>query len=242
MKLILMYFKISLVAVMRNRQAAFFTIMFPALLLLMFGHQDHVSNTAANHIAVLAIYGNYAVQSVALMSFGISLSNDRNSAWTLYLRTLPVAPGMMFAGRILSLVVRALLSLIIVLLLGVFLLNLSVSLASFLLILLIAMVGAIPMALLAIAVANLVNPESARSVFVILNLGLLFGSFSVSATGLLGYVRDIIPSYQWAAMVLNQYLPNANAWAPWLWMAGFTVLFYFFALYAYQRSRNLRAS
>jgi len=243
-KLLFSYFKIYTLGIFRNKQAAFFTILFPAILLLLFGKQEYVNQAGnnTNQIAVLAVYCLYAAQSVALMSLGIGISNNRNSDWSLYLRTLPVGPGVNFTGLLFSTAARAFISVLVVLLIGVFYVGSQLSLPTLAFIVVVAMLGTIPMGLLAIGLGYLINAESGRSVFVIINLMLLFGSFSLPATGFFSYVRDFIPSYQWVSVVVNQYVPTANAVIPWLWMLGFTVLFYFFASWSYQRQRNTRFS
>lgn len=244
MKLLISYFKVYTLEILRNKQAAFFSIFFPAILLLLFGKQDYASHAQGtiNQIAVLAVYCIYAAQSVALMSLGISISTSRNSDWSLYLRTLPVAPGVSFGGLLLSTAARAFISVVIVLLIGIFYLGAQLSVPTLSYIVCIAMIGIIPMGLLAIGLGYLVNSESARSVFVIVNLMLLFGSFSLPSTGFFGYARSFIPSFQWVSMVVNHYIPTANLLSPWLWMLGFTIAFYFLATWAYHRQRNTRFS
>lgn len=242
MNLLMAYTKTSFLATFRNKQAAFFSILFPVVLLLIFGSQDHIGGGLVNRIAIMAVYANYAAQSVAFLSLGIGISAERNSDWNLYLRTLPVNPGTIFLGKIFSRIALMIISLILILSIGTLFFQFNLGLLTLSYIFIIAVIGAIPMALLGIAVAYWVEPESARFVFVIMNLGLLFGSFALSSHGIAATLKQFIPSYQWMMMTVSHYSAGSNQLTPWLSMAAFSALFYWLAKKSYSRQRNLRFS
>ena len=238
MSLLLHYFKIYLLDSFRNRAAFFFTIIFPTLLLVFFGRTD-IGTSFVDRLGALAVYANYAAQSVALMSFGIAISEERSSCWMQYLKTLPVKPIVFFSGRMMAMFVIAVISIILLLMVSYFSFVIHFSFYQYLWIFFIAMVGVIPMALLAIAIGNLINPTAARNIFIILNLSFLCATF-ISTTSTLGLeLLSMVPSYQWLMLSISPYT-QASESSAWFSMFIWTVLFYFFAKYAYNKKRNLR--
>ena len=240
MKLFFSYFKSYTLQAIRNKSALFFTIAFPSALMLLFEHQS--GHGLVDRLGTFIVFANYAVQSTMLISFGLKISSMRNSHWNQYLRTLPVKPSIMLLAGILSILLIAFFSLLLINILALFVYHLPLSFLQLSMIFFTCIVGGIPMAILGYGLGYAIKPDSARQVLVILNLCLLFGAFSFPDHGLLSIIRDFVPSYQWMMMGLAPYVKGANIIMPWIWMLGFTLLFYAFANWAYHRSRNLRQS
>lgn len=243
MRLFWIYVRIELLGMLRNRMAMFFSVVFPSLLLLMFGRSTDQSQLA--EIATMIVFINYAVQSVTLMSLGIKTSSERNSEWALYIRTLPVKPAVIFVSKIAMILVIAVLSLILVMGCSHWLFSATLPISDWLAIASVAILGGIPMALLSLGLGYLVHPASARNVFVILNLGLLFACVTLPGHGLAGDIRNIFPSYQWMMVTFSHFMSDAghktDELTPWLWMFAYTIAFYFFAIWSYRRCRNTRS-
>lgn len=238
MKLLSSYIKINLLQLFRNRSAAFFSIAFPVLLVVVFGH--HIGNTAVTQIGAMIVFCNYAVQTSTFLSLGMSISAERNSDWMIYLKTLPAKTYSHFFGLIVSKLVAAFISLILVILALYYLAHIHPSFHLLMIIIVAAFLGGIPMALLGIALGYRVNPEAARGVMVFLNLCLLFGAFAFPQQGAWSWVRDFVPSYQWMMISLSHLESTANPVTPWFWLMGWTVVFYGLAVWAYHTRRDLR--
>ena len=55
-------------------------------MLLLFAHQWEGKNS----LGAVIIFFNYSVQTVALMLLGMGVTQEKNSDWAKYLRTLPI--------------------------------------------------------------------------------------------------------------------------------------------------------
>lgn len=238
LKLLKSYVKINILELLRNRSAVFFTIGFPVLLIWSFGR--HLGDTPIAQVGTLIAFCNYAVQTNTFLSLGLAVSAARSSDWTHYLKTLPAPNNYAFTGMIVSKLISAGVSLILVVLSVWVFLHVKVDLSILALIIVAAFLGGIPMALLGIALGNRINPEASRGVMVFVNLTLLFATFSFPETGFWSYVRDAIPTYQWMMIALSHFIPGSNALKPWLWMCLWTLIFYIFAHWSYKTRRDLR--
>ena len=222
LKLVPEYINCYLKELLRDRSAAFFSLIFPAVLLLLFG--KNTGDGSANQITYI-IYCNYAVQSVMLQYLGITVSTARNSAWEQYLKILPVSDFPMIAGRVLSCLLFSLLSLMLVVAVYFFSYNANLSLLQQVSIIFTALAGGIPMALLGIAVGRIFKPAAARSLLILMNLLLLFGSFALSKW--LVYVN----LFRHTSTVIYGYLFHDGLKFSVIWLLGYTVLFYFLPLW-----------
>ncbi len=238
MRLILTYIKINYLQIIRNRSAAFFNILFPGILFILFGHQAAHSTIAKDGDFI--VFCNYAVQTTLFSSLGMSIAENRSSDWTIYLKTLPSRAFQQFSGLIVSKILLAFISLIIMIVLGYLFLGAGLPFHMLLWAIFVALVGSIPLAFLAVGLGYRINPEASRGLFVFLNLLLLFGAFSFPETGFLSVVRNFVPSYQWMMATLSHVIPGANVLTPWYWLLGYTVVFYLFAQWSYSAKRNLR--
>lgn len=238
MKLLTSYIKINLLQLLRNRSAAFFSIAFPVLLVLVFGHR--IGNTAVTQIGAMIVFANYAVQTSTFLSLGMSVSAERNSDWMIYLKTLPAKPYSQFIGLITSKLVAAFISLMLVVLCLYFIGHIHPALSLLAVIVLAAFLGGIPMSLFGIALGNRVNPEAARGVMVFINLCLLFGAFALPQQGVWSWVRNFVPSYQWMMISLSHLMPESNPLVPWFWLLGWTLFFYGLAIWSHKAKRDLR--
>ena len=77
MKLLWSYIKINLIQLFRNRSAAFMSVAFPVLLVLVFG--NHVGSGQIAKIGAMIVFCNYAVQTSAFLSLGLSVSAELSS-------------------------------------------------------------------------------------------------------------------------------------------------------------------
>jgi hypothetical protein len=219
MKLTLEFAKAYTRELMRNHSAFFFTLLFPSILWIIFGNAGR--GDQSTHLSSFIIYCNFAVQTVMLQSLGIAVSIARASSWRDYLQTLPATPLPRIVGRVLSSLLVALLSVMLIIVTNYFQRGMVFSFTQTTLIALCALLGSIPMALFAVWLGNLLNPQAARSGFVCLNTLLLFATLSFSTPS---FWKVIIPSYQWLQFSLA-VVTQANFLLPLAWLTGYTIFF-----------------
>ncbi len=234
MKLAFFYFKIFFLGTVRNIPALFFTLIFPPLMLLLFAHQWE----GKNQLGAVIVFFNYSVQTVALMLLGMGVTQEKNSEWAKYLRTLPVNILPMILGRILHTLMLSLANIISLSIVSIFILNMHLSPDNLLFFSMIALLGAIPMALLGMTIGYATTPESSRSIFTLLNLLLLFGAFALPDSGIFGIAREFIPTYQWAQLSFSHINPLINPLTPSLWLTGYSIIFLIAFQKIYSRSVN----
>lgn len=234
MKLILSYFKINFLTTVRNTPALFFTLIFPPLILVLTAHQW--GSDTKSQLEAFVIYLNYSVQTVSLMLLGMAVSQEKNSHWSKYVRTLPAPVSTMVLGRLMHTLALCFINLILISVVAVFVLSIPVTLAQLIFFFGVALLGAIPMALIGMSIGYAASPESSRSIFTLLNLMLLFGSFSLPDGGLFSYVRAAVPTFQWKELSLHILNPASSIVSPLVCLSVYTILFAMFFGRVYSKS------
>jgi len=223
------YIKVYILEILRNKAAAFFTIIFPTVMLCLFWNKVGAGPNAA--WGMLIVYAHYAVQTAMLQSLGMGIAFSNHRKWSDYLKTLPVTPVYQVIGRVVAMLLLALLSLCLVLLAGILLLPLKFSFVSLMKVTMVAMLGGIPMGLLGFYLGKKVSAETAKSVFLLLNLGLFFSAFCFPDHGILAQVRDFIPSFQWLNLSFDLVLQHTIHYSYLFGLLSYTVLFYLLAVF-----------
>lgn len=198
MNLIYQYFKFYMIGTIRNIPAFFFTLIFPPLIFML---SIHVwgDDVTAQRTAYLT-FANYSVQTVCFMLLGMGISQEKNSNWAQYTRTLPAPLNVMVIGRILHTITLSFINILILTCIAINILGITLSFVQILQVFAICAFGAIPFALMGITIGYLANQDAARSIFTILNLLFLFGSFGFSSTGIFYRLQEFILSYQWVTL------------------------------------------
>jgi len=219
--LIYEYTKCYVLEIIRNPSAAFFTLVFPALLLYIFGHV----NTDNSHSIILnyIVYSNYAVQTIMFQTLGMSIALGKKNLFNEYLKTLPVSFFPTVMGRIISSLLLSVLSLSLVVLMFILNNSILISFKNHFIIIIVALMGGVPMALFGIFLGRFINPVLARNIFILLNLLLLLGAFALSDYGSAGWFREAVPSYQWFMMSIDM-LDGRLPLIPLAWLGGYSLL------------------
>jgi ABC-2 type transport system permease protein len=104
-RVVLAHTRSSVLELLRYPSFSVPTLAFPALFFLLF-----VSFRADEQDAgrLVASFAGFGVLSVALFHFGVGIAGERTSPWERYLRTLPLPPPARFASRTLVAVALAL--------------------------------------------------------------------------------------------------------------------------------------
>lgn len=241
-KLIGAYVKLYGLEIFRNRSAVFFILVFPALFMLMVGQGNHQADGGLTYIASFVVFCNYAVQTVSLQAMGMRIAESRHADWTLFVKCLPSSVLVQICGRIIAMLILALLSLLIMIVAANEFFHVALTCRQVLWIAMVALAGGVPMGLLAIAIGYRVNPVAARSVFVIVNLGLVFAGYALPSAGFVGEIRQFVPTYQWMLLGLSYIKPDISVVMPALNMLGFTVISFVLAVWSYRCQKDIRAA
>jgi ABC-2 type transport system permease protein len=75
------------------------------------------------------------------------------------------------------------------------------------------------------------NADSSRSIFTLLNLFFLFGAFSFPSTGILGLIRECVPTYQLYILSYWGVDHSVSLLAPLICLSVYILLF----LYLFQK-------
>ena len=172
------------------------TLALPALFMLLFGRRL----TAGEPERLLAGFAATAVLMVTFFQFGVGIAASRTTPWEIYLRTLPVGAGRRLAARVLSALVFAGASVVVVSVVGLGVFDARPGIARYAALMLGLVLGGIPFALLGIALGYWFSPRAALPAANLVYLPLAIG-------GALWHRLDDAPR---AADVASQFLPTRS--------------------------------
>lgn len=188
---------------------------------------------------MLASFAAYAVSSVMVFNYGVTIALDRGQKVDVLMRAAPLPGGVFLAARTITALGFGVLSLTV--LFG-FALAVGVRLdpATWLSMTGLLVLGSVPFIGLGFAIAYLCSPGAAPAVANLLYLFLAFGSgLLVRIDQMPGFVRSVaplLPTYHYAQLTWSSIGAPADPLAVSLaWLAGWTVALFAVAWFAYRR-------
>jgi ABC-2 type transport system permease protein len=216
------------------------TLAFPGLFFLLFvASRDDVDATL-----LVASFAGFAFLAVAFFQFGVGIAAERETPWERFLRTLPVRTSVRFAARMLSGTVFGLASAAVVVVLGVATTDAHLRPVRWGALVLALVVGAVPFALLGIALGYWASPRGALPVANILYLVLAFaGGLWTTPANLpssVASVSPLIPTRQFGNVLWGA--TEGRLWRPrdWLLLLGWSAVFAALAAWGYRRDEGRR--
>ncbi|MEM6940016.1 MAG: ABC transporter permease [Pseudomonadota bacterium] len=148
------------------RQPGFWvpTVIFPAMLYAFFGAQSGGGSWAANAMASFCIY---AVLGVGFFQFGVSVAQDRQSAFATWQRSLPGHRVIAWIARVMGSVVFVILAVWLVVLAALLMAEIDLSPQAWVRLALVCLLASIPATVMGIALGSV---SSARAAVPIANL------------------------------------------------------------------------
>ena len=218
-----------------------FPIMFYALFGLPYAHLTEHGVSVGSY--ALASFGAYAVISVALFSFGVTVANDRGSKTTVLMRATPLPPLAYLGGKVVATLVFAAITLAALFAFGALTAGLHLSVATWSALVMRLLVGVFPFITLGFAVGYLTGPNAAVAVLQLINLPMSFASgLFVPLDQLPPWVHVIapyLPAYHYGQLAWGAIGASAEPFGTGtLWLAGFTVLFLIVSVRAYYREET----
>ena len=226
------------------RQPAFSvpTLAFPAIFFLFFA----APRDGDDADVLLASYAAFAVLGVAFFQFGVGIAAERSSPWEGFVRVLPVTVRVRLAARVLSALVFAAASVTLLLATATATTSFALSPARWPAFAAALLLGAVPFALLGIALGYWTSPRAALPVanLVFLPLSFAGGLWGGAARlpDVLAAVSPFLPTRQWGEVVW--WAVGEGSLAPWApaGLAASTAVFAALAVWGYRRDEGERYS
>ncbi len=240
MRLALAYAKVETIEYGRYTPYSIPTLAFPAVLMLLFGQQlveDEPERMVAGFAATALI-------TVSLFQFGVGIATGRVTPWESYVRTLPATATTRIAGRILSALVFAVATVVVVMVVGVAVYGAGFAPWRFVALILALLLGSVPFGLAGIALGYWLPPRSAMPIANIIVIPLIIAGFLWTRPPddfprTADLVSQLVPTRSWAEVLDSvstgdHPLPLHHVAA----LAGWTVVFFALAWWGYRRDEG----
>jgi ABC-2 type transport system permease protein len=238
MRLAVLHARAQTLELLRYPAASVPTLALPALFFVFFG----LSRPAELATPTMASFAAFAILGVAFFQFGVGIAADRVSPWERYLRTLPVGSRTRFGARLLSAFAFALGAAGVVIVLAVAATSASLSAARWGLLLLTLIAGAIPFALLGIAIGYWASPKAALPFANVLYLGLAYAGGLWTAPHALPHIVEtiapILPTRAWNELLVAAVGLQPASAGPLVELCVASVLFSSLAALGYRRDEG----
>ena len=222
------------------------TIIFPTMFFAFFGLPNVRRAVEGVNIGayMVASYGAYAVMSVALIAFGVSISAERGLGWNKLLRASPMGPLPYFIAKVLMALVLGFCSLALLFAFAAVVGHLREPIAFWASLSGLLVIGMIPFVILGLAIGYLASPTVAAPIANLISLPLSF------ASGLFVPIRMLPVGVQSVAPFLPSYHVGQLGWtllgagdgagyaAHIAWIAAYAGIFLVVALVAYRRDEG----
>lgn len=229
------YLRMEIKRLVRNRRVLIFSVLMPAVLLLIFGglyKKDALSGVGAAAYLMVSM-GLFGSMTAAIGSGG-SIAVERGIGWNRQLRLTPLSPSSYILTKVILSLVMALPPLLITYVLGVLTLDVRLPATTWLLVTAGSWAGAVPFAALGLLIGYVAKPDSVQQVSGLLYMLLAaFGGIWVPVEQMPQLMHSIAqwtPAY-WVGQVARSPLLHRSLDPHAVWMiVVWTALFGFAAL------------
>ncbi len=240
MRLVVAHARADVLTLLRLPAFSVPTIGLPALFFLLFV----APRENADATRLFASFAGFALLGVAFFQFGVGIATERESPWERYVRVLPLRSRVRFAARALSAALFGLASAGVVAIAAVATTDAQLTTARWIALAVALGLGALPFALLGIALGYWASPRGAVPAANILYLVMSF------AGGLWTTPRDLPPAIE----SLSPFVPTrqfgnvlwgatvGHLWRPrdWLLLGAWSAAFAILAAWGYRRDEGER--
>jgi len=240
-KLTLTYMRASTLELLRYPAYSLPALSFPTLLFLLFAAPR---SAYADH--VMAGFAAVAVLGVVFFQFGVGIAAERVSPWEIFLRTLPVSPRVRIGSRVASALLFAAAAASLVVGAALTSTSAGLPLSRWPLFAAALLVGAVPFALLGIALGYLVWPKAALPVANLVYLPLSYlGGLWTGPRDLPEFaaaLSPLVPTRAWGDVLSAAIGSERWDWRPPLLLVGYGAAFGALAVWGYRRDEGERFS
>jgi ABC-2 type transport system permease protein len=240
MRLVLVHARVQVVELVRFPGFSVATLAFPALLFALFG----LPRASREPNLILASYAAFAVLGVGFFQFGVSGALERATPWHAWLRTLPAPPWTRIAARVLAALVFAVSSVLVVAAVALTTTRASLPASAWLRLAIALLAGALPFAVLGLAIAYWASPKSALPLANVLYMLLAYaGGLWTGPTDLPATIRTVspwTPTRQWGDILWPAVAGTPWRASHWLVLGAYTVAFAALAAWGFRRDELQR--
>lgn len=214
------------------------------LMLLVFFVLPHAGEPWQGTISVgaymLAAIGAYAVSSVMVFNFGVTVATERGQKVDLLMRAMPLPGWVFLAARVIGALVFGAVAMALLFAVAIGLGGITLDPATWISLTWRLLAGALPFIGFGFAIAYLAEPSAAPAVANLVFIGLAFASgMFVRLDQMPDFLRSIaplLPTYHYAQLAWGAIgAANESAAASVGWLAGYTVALFALAAWAYRR-------
>jgi ABC-2 type transport system permease protein len=208
------YLRMEIKRLVRNRRILIFSMLMPALLMLIFaGTSKGDLNGVSAKAYLMVSMGLFGSMSAAIGSGG-SIAVERGLGWNRQLRLTPLRPNQYLVTKVLLSLLMAVPPLVVVYLLGGLALGVRLPMGTWALIGLGSWLGALPFAALGVVIGYIARPDSVQQVSGLLYMLLAaFGGLWIPVEVMPSVMRSIAeftPAY-WVGQVARSPLFHHGA-------------------------------
>lgn len=235
----LTYLRTEVLRLARNKRVLIFSILMPAILLLIFGglyKNDSLNGVGASAYLMVSM-GLFGSMSAAIGSGG-SIAVERGIGWNRQLRLTPLSPRAYVLSKVMLSLIMALPPILVTYLIGAVTLHVRLAAGTWVLIALGSWLGALPFAALGVVVGYIAKPDSVQQVSGLLYMLLAaFGGIWVPVEQMpstMHRIAEWTPAY-WVGLVARSPLFHKalDLHAVWMLLA-WTLVLAFVALRRFQ--------
>jgi ABC-2 type transport system permease protein len=240
MRLVLVHARAMTLELLRYPSFSVPTLAFPALFFLLFV----APRSDRNASLLLASFAGFAILAVAFFQFGVGIAAERETPWERFVRVLPLPVGVRLAARLLSGTAFGLASAGLVALTAVATTDAHLTPSRWAALAFALALGAVPFALLGIALGYWASPRGALPLANVLYLLLAFvGGLWTTPQRLPGTVASLsplVPTRQFGDVLWGA--ARGRLWQPrdWLLLLAWAALFGALAAWGYTRDEGRR--
>jgi len=188
---------------------------------------------------MLASFAAYAVSSVMVFNYGITIAIDRGQKVDVLMRSTPLPGGIFLLARTITALACGLLGLVLLFVIAI-LAGVHLDAATWIGMGFRLMLGSLPFIGLGFALAYICSPTSAPAVANLLFLVMAFGSgMLIRVEQMPDFLRTIapfLPTYHYAQLAWSSLGASTEDVVVSVgWLVGFTVAFFAVAIWAYRR-------
>ncbi len=242
MRLVLVHARAATIELLRYPTFSVPTLAFPALFFLLFVAPR--SDSDADPTLLLASFAGFAVLGVSFFQFGVGIAAERESPWERFVRTLPIRVRVRFAARVLSAGLFGLASAALVVATALATSDAQLPALRWLALAGALALGAVPFALLGIALGYWASPRSALPTANVLYLLLAFlGALWTTPQHLPGSVESLsplVPTRQFGNVLWGATRGHLWRTDDWLLLLAWSVVFAGLAAWGYRRDEGRR--
>lgn len=183
----------------RNRRYLIMSVALPVVLYLLIGTKVKNSpvygvNFAAYYMVAMATFGSF---SGALMNNSVRISQERKEGWIRQLRLTPLPSAAYVVAKLIAAMAVTIPSVVIVMLLGRFTGNVHMSVASWVTISVIIVLGSLLFAALAVAIGYRFQPDQVQPIATILYfVFIVLGGVFFPLSGTIQKIGQYTPAYE----------------------------------------------